>query len=250
MNAKNLILLLVVLQGRFAVAQDYLLRIEPVSALETGEVKKLGTVEFHVIPGQPFFFRSTFGHTHQVLMRGTLGESNAAGFELEYFCDVAELRSDPLPRQMCQGKAHVTLVGEPVLISKLSDKNERSPLDFRVSLRPLRPFYGAMEKSSGWTVRLVDSSGKAVADAKAGLYESGADSEMDPSIEGQSDSKGLIRFTEGRELISTATFYGHHDGRKLYGVANLNVDELRDENFKAYTIKMTERFTRWKKPWK
>ncbi|MDA1229204.1 MAG: hypothetical protein O2856_00390 [Planctomycetota bacterium] len=250
MNAKYLFLLLVVLQGRSALAENYLLRIQPVSTLETGEVKKLGTIEFHVISDQPFFLRSTFAEAHQVMVRGSLRKSDAAGFELEYFCDVAELRSDPLPRQTCQGKAHIMLGGEPLLISKLSDKNEPSPLDFKVSLKQLRPAYGAMDASSSWAVRLVDSSGKAVAGAKAGLYESWADSELDATVEGESDSQGMVRLSEGRELIPTATFYAHHEGRKLYGVANLNVDELREENYEAYTIKMTEEFTRWKKPWK
>jgi hypothetical protein len=250
MNAKYLFLLLVVLQGRSALAENYLLRIQPVSTLETGEVKKLGTIEFHVISDQPFFLRSTFAEAHQVMVRGALRKSDAAGFELEYFCDVAELRSDPLPRQTCQGKAHITLGGEPVLISKLSDKNEPSPLDFIVSLKPLRPVYGAMERSSGWAVRLVDASGKAVAGAKVGLWEDWSDSGWDPVVEGQSNSEGMIRFSEGRESIPSATFYAHHEGRKLYGVANLNVDELREKNFDAYTIKMTEGFTRWKKPWK
>ncbi len=228
-------------------AEDYLLRVQPVSTVKTVATKMNGTLEFSVTPERPFFVRSTLGGDSQIIFKGKLHKIDNSTFEIEYDGQITELRADPNPRLTRKGKVKVEVYGEENLISKLSSAKDSSPLDFIISLKPLRSF-GAMEKTSGFAVRLVDPSGKPVADAHAGLYGPMSESPWESVIKGRTDADGIIKFTEGREDLPTRIFYAEHKGRKLYAAENLNVDKIRAKDFKYFTITMTDQFILWKKP--
>lgn len=245
------LLSLVALNAGALQAGDYLLRIQPVAAANGKETP--GTIEFQVAEGEPFFVRSTLCEGSQFLARGTLRKIEGVKFELEYFCQVSELRTDPLPRLTREGKARIVLVGKPELVSKLSNakEDELSTLDFKISIRPLNPVFGTREVHSGFAVRLVDESGKPVANATGGLYGplfSGGGSNWEAVVVGESNDDGIIRLTEGRASLLWLTFYAEHNRRKLYAAAHLHPDQIRSKDYKYFTIKMTDSFDRWSKP--
>lgn len=246
-----LLLVLAIISVKSSQAEDYLLRVRPVTNLKDSETS--GTIEFHAVPGSTLFVRSTLGNDSQFILRGTLRKIQNDTFELEYDCQVSELRTDPMPRLARKGKVRLILSREEELTSRLSPENDPQSLDFAVSIRPLHPLFGTREDTSGWAVRLVDADGKAVANAKGGLLVGpGANSfgldEWDFLVEGKSDKNGLMSFTEGRESLLTRTFYAEHKGRKLYAAAHLHPDKYRSEKTKSITIKMTDSLVRWPRP--
>ena len=243
----SLFLILIVFIGGRLQAEDYLLRVQPVCAANTVATKMKGTLEFSVIPERPFFVRSTLGEDSQIIFKGQLHKIDNSTFEIEYDSQITELRSDPNPRLTRKGKVKVDVYGKETPISKLSPEKDPAPLDFIISLKPLRSF-GAMENTSGFAVRLVDASGKPVDDAHAGLYGPMSESPWECVIGGRTNQDGIIIFTEGREDLPTRIFYAEHKGRKLYAAENLNVDKIRAKDYKYFTITMTEQLTRWKKP--
>ncbi len=245
---KCLLLTIFVFIGSNLQAGDYLLRVQPVRTVKSIATKMKGTLEFHVTPGHPFLVRSTLGEDSQIFFKGKLREIDSNTYEIEYYCQIAELRADPNPRLTRKGKIKVEVYGEEILASKLSTEKNLSPLDFIITLKPLRPYYGAMEKSSGFAVRLVDPAGKPVAGARAGLYGILDEAPGDLNLEGKTNNDGLYESSEGRESLPTKTFYAEHKGRKLYAVANLNVDKIRAKGHKYFTLTMTHKLKRWKKP--
>jgi hypothetical protein len=231
------------------LSQEYLLRIELPTSPDAPI--KAGTTEFDVSTDTPFFVRSTLGGESQFLMRGTLQKAKDGQFVLEYFCQVAELRTDPAPPLKREGKARLTVRAKEQLVSELSDAEDKTPpkFDFKVSLGYLQPHFGKRESSSAWKVRLVDSGGAPVVGAYAALYgEVKGESEPFPIVESKTGEDGVVVFTEGRESLLTMTFYAEHKEQGLYAAANLNPDELRADDYKHYTIKMTDSLKRFRKP--
>lgn len=249
------LLSLVVLNAGTLQAGDYLLRIQPVAPVNSKETP--GMIEFHVAEGEPFFVRSTLCEGSQFLARGTLRKVEGTTFEIEYFCQLSELRTDPNARLTRAGKARIVLGRKEELISKsstgkgpnVSTARDSSSLDFKISIRTLHPLFGTREDHSRWAVRLIDASGKPVANARGGLYgRIPADWTFQPILVAPSNKDGIIEFTDGRGMLSTFTFYAEHKGRQLYAAAHLNPDKIRSKEYQYFTIEMTDSFERWSKP--
>jgi hypothetical protein len=204
-------------------------------------MKARGTIEFQVAPGKPFYLRSTLGDDSQILLRGTLKEVERFVFEVQYYCQISELGTEPAPRLTCAGKAKISVNSKPEMVAKPSAPEKETSLGLTLSIHPLSPIFGARDDSSRWSVRLVDSDGKPVANAKGGLYGplSGGGGD-DSVVEAQSNQDGIIEFSEGRESLSWLRFCAEEPSRNLYASANLNVDKVRSKNFKYFTITMTK----------
>lgn len=133
---------------------------------------------------------------------------------------------------------------EEELSSGISRDCESSTLERSLQVKPAHNVFPGRDDASSWAVRLIDPTGRPVANARGGLYSASyVGLPRDPIIEGRSNNDGIMTFTEGRESLLTLMFLAEHKGRNLCVATHLDPDEIPTRNYKCFSVHMAESLT-------
>ena len=225
---------------------DYLLRLTEAATgalaeTRTPVVSPSNTIEMHVTANKPFNVRTVINGC-QYIVYGVMREAEDKEFSIEYSVDIAMHGQNPPPRVRIKG----TVAGPLQTSMRIAEANQsgaevayKDGVTRELTLFPFHPTLGFRDKSSGWAVRLVDAEGRPVPDVEVWL---GVDWESDKIIgPAKSDTAGVARFSEGREVLPIFAVFAEASKGQLKGSANLDRGRFYGSNcnsIEPFTIEM------------